>query len=139
MYSIRKIDSLESFVHPGLVHRTLAGSQHVKSVEVWMQTATPGGRTPTHYHSGEEVVVVLRGSGWCKIEDKQLDFGPNSVITVPPNTFHQLATTGDEDLVAIAILQTPVEVFNRKGEPISLPWPYGEVEALVRPTPGVSE
>ena len=35
---------------------------------------------------------------------------------------------------AIAVLETPVEIFNRAGEPIQLPWPY-EKHGTLEPTP----
>ena len=127
MYSLRKIEEIEKIVHPAVIHQTLVGKKQADSVEIWYQTAKPGKPTPTHYHSGEEIIVILQGSGWCKVDGSRSDFEPNTVITVPANTPHQLATTGEEDMVALAILQTPVEIFNVKGEPISLPWPYGEM------------
>ena len=36
---------------------------------------------------------------------------------------------------AIAVLETPVEIFNRAGEPIQLPWPYGATPGTLEPTP----
>ena len=134
MYSIRKIDAIEKIIHPAVVHQTLVGSAEAKSVEVWYQTAKVGKPTPTHYHSGEEIIVVLQGSGWCKIDGQQIEFGPNSVITVPPGIPHQVGTTGTEDLVALSILQTPVEIFNAKGEPLPLPWTYGKMPGQLQPT-----
>ena len=127
MYTLRKIEDIAKIVHPAVIHQTLVGKKQAGSVEVWYQTAKPGKPTPTHYHSGEEIIVILQGSGWCKVDGNRSEFEPNTVITVPPNTPHQLATTGTEDMIALAILQTPVEIFNVKGEPISLPWPYGDM------------
>ncbi|NIP94212.1 MAG: cupin domain-containing protein [Akkermansiaceae bacterium] len=126
MYSIREIAAIDKIVHPAVIHQTLIGPEQSKNVEVWYQTAKPGKPTPTHYHSGEEIIVVLQGSGWCKVGEEKIEFGPASVISVPGGTPHQLATTGDEDMIAVAILETPVEVFNREGKPIELPWPYGK-------------
>ena len=123
LYSVRKINAIEKYIHPAVVHQTLVNGSQSQNVEIWMQTSKPGKPTPTHYHSGEEIIIVLKGTGWCKVEDEQFDFGPNSVITIPPYTPHKIATTGDEDLFAIAVLQRPVEIFNIKDEPIPLPWP----------------
>ncbi len=135
MYSVRKIDAIEKIIHPAVVHQTLVGGDEANSVEVWYQTAKVGKPTPTHYHSGEEIIVVLQGSGWCKVDGEQIEFGPNSVITIPPQTPHQIGTTGNDDLVALAILQTPVEIFDKNGEPLPLPWPYGMMPGQVEPTP----
>ena len=112
MYSIFKIDSIEKYIHPAVVHQTLVKDQS-KNVEIWMQTSKPGKPMPTHYHSGEEILIVLKGTGWCQVDGKQVDFGPNSVLTVPAYTQHKVCTTGEEDLLVIAVLETPVEIFNK--------------------------
>ena len=83
----------------------------------------------------KEILIVLKGTGWCQVDGKQIDFGPNSVLTVPAYTPHKICTTGDEEMQAIAVLETPVKIFNRAGEPIQLPWPYGETPGTLEPTP----
>ncbi len=83
MYSICKLDSIEKYIHPAVVHQTLVKEQS-KNVEIWMQTSKPSKPTPTHCHSGEEILIVLKGTGWCQVDGKQVDFGPNSVLTVGP-------------------------------------------------------
>ena len=83
MYSIRKITGIEKFIHPAVIHQTLVKKES-RNVEIWMQTSQPGKPTPTHYHSGEEILIVLKGTGWCQVDGKQIDFGPNSVLTVLP-------------------------------------------------------
>ena len=134
MYSIRAIADIDRIVHPAVVHQTLIGPEESQNVELWYQRAKPGKPTPTHYHSGEEIIVVLQGSGWCKVRDEKIEFGPGSVITVPAGIPHQIATTGDEEMVALSVLETPVEVFNRDGEVIELPWPYGKTPGTLKPT-----
>ena len=47
------------------------------------------------------------------------------MLTVPAYTQHKVCTTGEEDLLVIAVLETPVEIFNKAGEPIQLPWDAG--------------
>ena len=133
MYSIRKIDEIEKFDHPAVVHQTLIKDES-KNVEIWLQTSKPGKPTPTHYHSGEEILIILKGTGWCQVDGKQIDFGPNSVVTVPAYTQHKICTTGEEEMQAIAVLETPIEIFNREGEPIQLPWPYGKMGGMLEPT-----
>ena len=134
MASIREIADIDKIIHPAVVHQTLIGPEQSQRVEVWYQRAKPGKPTPTHYHSGEEIIVVLQGCGWCKVGDEKVEFGPASVISVPAGTRHQLATTGDEEMVALSILETPVEVFNRDGEVIELPWPYGKTPGTLEAT-----
>ena len=66
MYSMRKISGIEKFVHPAVIHQTLV-KEDSRNVEIWMQTSLPGKPTPTHYHSGEEILIVLKepaGARW---------------------------------------------------------------------------
>jgi len=116
--------SREKFHLPGLVHQTLAGPEHgMKTMEMWMQTITPGGATPFHRHTCEEVIVILRGSGRVTIEGQDTDFGPDTTLIIPSDVVHQLANTGNEDLFLIAALgKAPVEVCTADGQHMPLPW-----------------
>ncbi|GAU30703.1 hypothetical protein TSUD_39270 [Trifolium subterraneum] len=68
-------------------------------VEVWLQTFSPGTRTPIHRHSCEEVFVVLKGSGTLYIasnsdgkypgKPEEHFIFPNSTFHIPVNDVHQ--------------------------------------------------
>lgn len=135
MYTVRPIAEIDKYIHPAVVHQTLVNTEQSKNVEIWMQTSAPGKPTPTHYHSGEEIVIVLKGTGWCQVDGRRTDFGPHTVLTIPAYTPHKLCTTGDAEMQAIAILETPVEIFDRDGERIRLPWPHGETAGTLPATP----
>ncbi len=114
----------EKFHLPGLVHQTLAGSEHgMKTMETWMQTILPGGTTPVHRHACEEVIVILQGSGRVTIEGQDSEFGPNTTLIIPSDVVHQLANTGNEEMFLIAVLgKAPVKVCSVDGQHMPLPW-----------------
>lgn len=116
--------TIEKLSLPGLDHQTLAGPRDgLKQMEVWMQTIAPGAETPMHRHDCEEVVVVLRGSGFCEIDGKQSAFGPNSTLILPPNRPHRIVNSGATEMFLLAALaMAPVTVETPAGERIALPW-----------------
>jgi mannose-6-phosphate isomerase-like protein (cupin superfamily) len=88
-----------------------------------MQTVEPGAETPVHYHDCEEVIVIMSGSGQLSINDKVLEFGPNSTLIIPPDIVHQLVNSGTEEIRLIASFSsTPAKVFLPDGEELALPW-----------------
>jgi mannose-6-phosphate isomerase-like protein (cupin superfamily) len=117
-------NTIQHFQIPGLDHQTLAGPEHgFKTVEMWMQTISPGSGTPVHRHACEEAIVVLRGSGQCTINGVTTDFGPNSTLQIPPDAIHQIVNTGTEDMFLIAALgQAPVRVCTADNQHMPLPW-----------------
>ena len=88
-----------------------------------MRTIASGAETPVHRHACEGVIVVPKGSGRVTVEGEESDFGPNSMIIVPPNVAHQLVNTGPEEMFLVAAFGTaPVRVRTADGQPIPLPW-----------------
>jgi mannose-6-phosphate isomerase-like protein (cupin superfamily) len=115
---------LRKFYLPGIVHQTVAGpEQGVKSLEVWIETISPGAGTPPHRHDCEEVFIILGGSGRVTIEGQDSDFGPDATIIVPPGVVHQVVNSGSEDLFFVVVLgMAPARATTPEGEPIPLPW-----------------
>jgi len=109
---------------PGLAHQTLAGCQDgLKSFEVWRQTIAPHASTPVHSHACEEVIVIMRGSGVCRFEDRELPFKADQTLIIPGDVVHQICNTGNDELHIIATLSaSPVEVKTETGAPMALPW-----------------
>ncbi|KAJ7977460.1 Auxin-binding protein [Quillaja saponaria] len=115
---------LDNYGRGGLSHITIAGSvlHGMKEVEVWLQTFSPGSRTPIHRHSCEEVFVVLKGSGTLYIasshgkhpgKPQEHFIFSNSTFQIPVNDVHQVWNTNEhEDLqVLVIISRPPVKVF----------------------------
>lgn len=109
---------------PGLEHQTLAGCQDgLKSFEVWRQTIAAGAVTPVHSHACEEVIVIMAGSGVCKLEGRELPFKADQTLIIPGDVVHQICNNGSEDLHIIATLAaSPVHVKAADGAPMALPW-----------------
>uniref|UniRef100_A0A6M2ER54 Auxin-binding protein 1 n=1 Tax=Populus davidiana TaxID=266767 RepID=A0A6M2ER54_9ROSI len=116
---------LDNYGRGGLSHITLAGSamHGLKEVEVWLQTFSPGSRTPIHRHSCEEIFVVLKGSGTLYLASSSHEKYPgkpqeyfvfaNSTFHIPVNDVHQVWNTNEhEDLQMLVIIsRPPVKVF----------------------------
>ena len=116
--------TIQQFSLPGLAHQTLASHKDgLSNCEVWLQTVEPGAETPVHYHDCEEVIVIMSGSGRLLIDDKVMEFGPNSTLIIPPGIVHQLVNSGAEEIMLIASFSsTPAKVFTPDGEELALPW-----------------
>ncbi|KAM0954267.1 putative auxin-binding protein [Dioscorea sansibarensis] len=112
------------FGRGGLSHMTIAGalSHGLKEVEVWLQTFSPGSRTPIHRHSCEEVFIILKGKGTLLLasssfnqpgKPNEFPIYTNATFIVPVNDPHQIWNTSeDEDLQLLAIVsRPPVKVF----------------------------
>jgi mannose-6-phosphate isomerase-like protein (cupin superfamily) len=121
---VKKHIDIEKMSIPGLVHQTLAGPRDgMKDFEVWMQTIAPGQGTPVHKHDCEEVVVVFRGSGVVRLDNRESKFGPDSTLIIERNVVHQIVNSGDTDMFAIGVLgMAPADVRHPDGRPLPLPW-----------------
>jgi mannose-6-phosphate isomerase-like protein (cupin superfamily) len=109
---------------PGIEHLTLAGAeQGLSRLSLWRQSMAPGSATPPHQHDCEEVVLVLEGSGELRLGDRNIRFGPDTTLVLPPNLPHQIVNIGAVPLKTIAAFSaTPVGTFLADGAPIALPW-----------------
>jgi mannose-6-phosphate isomerase-like protein (cupin superfamily) len=67
----------------------------------------PGGRSDTHVDAHNHAFCVISGEGAVRIEDQLLTMRTGSVVTVPRGLPHSLQNTGPDDLVFIAIFDTP--------------------------------
>jgi len=121
---IIKIEDAETFALPGITHRTVGGHlQGLKSMEVWVQTLSPGAATPVHAHACEEVIVVLTGSGECTVSGKTTTFGPDTTLILEPDVVHQIVNTSNDDMKLVAALgMAPVRVKTAEGGVLPVPW-----------------
>jgi mannose-6-phosphate isomerase-like protein (cupin superfamily) len=121
---VNRHQAIQKLNLPGLEHQTLAGRRDgLQSFEIWRQTIAPQAATPVHRHDCEEVIVILRGQGECRYEDKVLPFKADESLVIPRDVVHQICNTGQEDLYIMATLgMAPVEVRTADGAPLPLPW-----------------
>nr|APX39092.1 auxin binding protein 1 [Zea mays]APX39093.1 auxin binding protein 1 [Zea mays] len=102
-----------------LSHITVAGALNhgMKEVEVWLQTISPGQRTPIHRHSCEEVFTVLKGKGTLLMgssslkypgQPQEIPFFQNTTFSIPVNDPHQVWNSDEhEDLQVLVIISRP--------------------------------
>jgi quercetin dioxygenase-like cupin family protein len=83
----------------------------------------PGGATPPNTHScASEAFVVLRGEGEARVGAERIALRAGSVLSVPPNTEHLIANTGQGRLYCLTLMQ-PDEDFAaliKRGIPVTL-------------------
>ncbi|PKU73690.1 auxin-binding protein 4 [Dendrobium catenatum] len=123
---VRNISKMpeSNFGREGFSHITIAGAvlHGMKEVELWLQTFTPGSRTPIHRHSCEEVFVVLKGRGTLMLASsshkypgtpQEYPIYANSTFAIPVNDPHQIWNNDEhEDLqMLVVISRPPVKVF----------------------------
>ncbi len=58
----------------------------------------PGGWTTLERHGHVHAVMVIRGRGQCLVGDRVYDIGMHDLVSVPPMTWHQFRSAGDEPL-----------------------------------------
>lgn len=109
---------------PGVSHVTWAGSRDgLQSLSLWRQSLAPGGATPPHSHSCEEIVLCLAGRGEVHIAGEVHAFGPQQTLLLPANVPHQIFNVGNEPLETTAVFAaTPVPVSLPDGSALEVPW-----------------
>jgi quercetin dioxygenase-like cupin family protein len=109
---------------PGVAHATLAGqAEGLRNLSVWRQSMAPGGCTPPHSHSCEEIVLCDAGAGEVHIAGEVHAFRAGQTIVLPAGVPHQISNTGDQALVSTAVFAaTPVPVTLPDGQAMELPW-----------------
>lgn len=79
-----------------LAHRNSA----IRNQSLAEATLRAGQKTRAHYHpKAEEIYYILRGQGRMSLGGMERGVGPGDAIGIPPGTTHQIAQTGEADLV----------------------------------------
>ncbi|NLX08694.1 MAG: cupin domain-containing protein [Chloroflexi bacterium] len=67
-------------------------------------TLPPGKRSRKHYHPvAEESFYILSGAAQIEVDGQTAALAPGDSIAVLPNQVHQIANTGPDDLVFLAV------------------------------------
>lgn len=97
-------------------------SRGVETHEVWRSSVAPGGSTPVHTHSSEEVFVILTGEGVVRVGDAVHPFKAPCTIVAPAGVEHQVTNTGDVASDSIVIVTAGSEIRNAQSQIMQLPW-----------------
>jgi quercetin dioxygenase-like cupin family protein len=62
---------------------------------------TPGAALTSVKHETEEVAYVVSGSGELRLDGEVVRFEPGDALHIPPDVWHAVANTGDEDVVMV--------------------------------------
>jgi mannose-6-phosphate isomerase-like protein (cupin superfamily) len=73
-----------------LVHTDL-GCRQVTQFAGWI----PPSKAPFHYHTYEEVIFILEGSGMVHVDEEACEFHPGSSIYFPAGVRHCVENSGD--------------------------------------------
>lgn len=99
-YVTKDGSTVREWAHPG--------SAPVRNQSLAEAIVAPGQSTTAHYHrSSEELYLVTAGSGRLRIGDEKREIGPGDCALIPPGEIHELANTGDADLVVVCASSPP--------------------------------
>jgi quercetin dioxygenase-like cupin family protein len=62
---------------------------------------TPGTALSPVSHRTEEVAYVVGGSGELRLDDRAVTFQAGDALFIPPDTWHAVVNTGDENVVMV--------------------------------------
>ncbi|WP_024300711.1 cupin domain-containing protein [Methyloversatilis discipulorum] len=91
-----------------------------RQIEMWRGRMEAGAATPPHRHSGEEVVLILSGSGRATVEGQEVRYTAGDTLILPANAVHQIFAECDSEFVSAMPLGDTVTLPD--GTVMNLPW-----------------
>lgn len=91
-----------------------------RQIEMWRGRMEAGAATPPHRHSGEEVVLILSGSGRATVEGQEVRYTTGDTLILPANAVHQIFAESDSEFVSAMPLGDTVALPD--GTVMNLPW-----------------
>ncbi|HEX9967052.1 MAG TPA: cupin domain-containing protein [Solirubrobacterales bacterium] len=86
-----------------------AGELGARNMSVtWLEVPAGAEQTLRSDEGGEQVYVVVRGSGSMSVVGDTQDIEEGDLILVPPATDHSIANDGDEALACVSVQSPPV-------------------------------
>jgi quercetin dioxygenase-like cupin family protein len=68
----------------------------IESFSVVYFEVDPGEELALHTHDADEIIVLLNGSGECRVGDETVQLSTYGMVFVPANAPHGIRNTGDE-------------------------------------------
>jgi mannose-6-phosphate isomerase-like protein (cupin superfamily) len=99
----------------------------------------PTARAPDHFHTYDEVIYVLEGTGTMEMEGERMPLEPGSCIQLPARTVHCLANEGDDLMRVLAVFRpagSPAEAYYPDGTPAYAPADHESRSTEPSPPPG---
>ena len=84
----------------------------------------PPGRAPDHFHTYDEVIYVLDGTGTLHVAGETAPLGPGAAVHLPARLVHSLENTGTGDLTLLGVFRpagSPAEAYYPDGTPAAVP------------------
>jgi len=91
-----------------------------RQIEMWRGRMEAGAATPPHRHSGEEVVLILSGSGRATVDGQEVRYAAGDTLILPANAVHQIFAESDSEFVSAMPLGDTVALPD--GTVMNLPW-----------------
>jgi mannose-6-phosphate isomerase-like protein (cupin superfamily) len=86
-----------------------AGELGARNMSVtWLEIPAGAQQTFRSDEGGEQVYVVVRGSGTMSVAGDTQGVGEGDLILVPPATDHSIANDGEEPLACVSVQSPPV-------------------------------
>jgi len=86
-----------------------AGQLGARNMSVtWLEIPAGAEQTLRSDEGGEQVYVVVRGSGTMSVAGDTQDVGEGDLILVPPATDHAIANNAEDAFVCVSVQSPPV-------------------------------
>lgn len=86
-----------------------AGQLGARNMSVtWLELPAGSEQTLRSDEDGEQVYVVVRGSGTMSVAGDRQEVGEGDLILVPPATDHSIAAGAEGDLACVSVQSPPV-------------------------------
>jgi quercetin dioxygenase-like cupin family protein len=84
----------------------------------------PPGRAPDHFHTYDEVIYVLEGTGYLEIDGIEAPLHAGSCVHLPARLVHCVANTGEREMRVLGVFRpagSPAEAYYPDGTPAPPP------------------
>jgi len=108
-----------------------AGELGARNMSVtWLEIPAGAEQTLRSDEGGEQVYVVVRGTGTMSVAGDTQDVGEGDLILVPPATDHSIANHGEAELACVSVQSPPVAAAELYSDQLAEVAGYGEDEDL---------
>ncbi len=82
----------------------------------WLEVPAGAEQTLHSHEEGEQVYVIVRGSGTMSVAGDTQRVGEGDLILVPPATEHAIANDGEDELACVSVQSPPVAAAELYGD-----------------------